>query len=82
MAWYWFVLTAVVCLSLFFLIAKLTSKRTMQIFVFATICVTILAIPFQDPPVSYLTAVAAVLNLSILIGPLFKRDRPSVPANP
>jgi hypothetical protein len=77
MQWYWWVLTAVGYIALFILVAKLTSKRGVQILVLVTLCALILYIPFSDPPASYFISVLVVFDLLVLVWPLLARDVPA-----
>lgn len=65
---------------MFFLVAKLTSKRGVRILVFTTICAIILCIPFSEPPASHVISVLAVFDLLVLVWPLLARDAQAKPA--
>ena len=77
MPWYWWVLTAVGYIAAFFLVAKLTSKRGVRIFILVTLCALILSIPFADPPSSHFISVLVVFDLLVLVWPLLARDVPA-----
>lgn len=72
---FWWILTALLYIILFLVFVRYGKwERTGPKFLFATICVLILLIPFMNPPISYFAAVFIVIDLLILVRVNFKPE--------
>jgi hypothetical protein len=79
---FWWILAALSYVILFVAIERYGKRGGAGLkFLFGTICVLILLVPFMHPPISYAAAVFIVLDLLVLCRGIFKSEPLSRPTD-
>ena len=75
---YWWILPPLLYLVLLLAVIRYGRwKTTGRTFLFASMCIIVLIIPFLNPPGSYVNAVLVVLNLSLFFRNIFRSETSS-----